>query len=521
MRVLYTMIVHDTVIIPDDYSDIGKGMITIRRLISGEGRRWISLAVVCMGQLMMVLDATIVNVALPSLQRDLHFSQANLAWVVDAYMIAFGSFLLLAGRLGDLVGRKRTFLTGLVLFTVASAACGFASDQVMLIVARFIQGLGGAVASAAVLALLITEFPQPGERAIAMSVYTFIISSGGSIGLLAGGVLTQSLSWHWIFFINVPIGIVTFVLGRALINETARTGLGQRVDVLGSLLVTVALMLGVYAIVKATDYGWLSAHTIGFGATGLALLGAFFALESRLKNPMFPPRVARVPGLVASSVVRGFLVTGMFSTFLLGVLYLQHVHGYGALRTGLAFLPLTLILGVMSLGITARLMARFGQLRVLLSGLTAITIALVLLSNVPSQASYFPTIFAPFALLGLGAGLSFLPLTTIAMADVPMADAGLASGIVNASLQISGAIGIAALGTVAAERTKVLAGLGQHHLQALTGGFHLAWELGAGAVAAGALIALVSLRRPPAPSEVERVPLAEPERSIAVELEAA
>ncbi|MGH2887971.1 MAG: MFS transporter, partial [Solirubrobacteraceae bacterium] len=230
-------------------------MITINSLISGERRRWVTLAVVCMGQLMMVLDATIVNVALPSMQRDLGFSQANLALVIDAYMIAFGSFLLLAGRLGDLLGRKRLFLTGLVVFTLASVACGIANDQVVLIVARFIQGFGGAVASAAVLALLVTEFPKPSERAIAMSVYTFIVSSGGSIGLLAGGVLTQSLSWHWIFFINVPIGIVTFALGRVLISETERTGVGQSIDVLGAVLVTVSLMLGVYAIVKVTEYG--------------------------------------------------------------------------------------------------------------------------------------------------------------------------------------------------------------------------------------------------------------------------
>ncbi len=493
-------------------------MITINRLISGERRRWVTLAVVCMGQLMMVLDATIVNVALPSLQRDLGFSQASLAWVIDAYMIAFGSFLLLAGRLGDLLGRKRMFLTGLVVFTLASAACGLADSQVVLIVARFVQGLGGAVASAAVLALLITEFPKPSERAIALSVYTFIISSGGSIGLLAGGVLTQSLSWHWIFFINVPIGILTFALGRALITETDRLGLGHGVDVLGSLLVTVALMLGVYAIVKVTEYGWLSAHTIGFGAASLALLAVFVAVESRLRNPMFPLRILRVPGLAASSVVRGFLVTGMFSTFLLGVLYLQHVHGYGALKTGLAFLPLTLILGLMSVGVTARLMARFGALRVLLAGLVAIAGALVLLAQLPAHASYFPTIFVPFALLGLGAGMSFLPLTTIAMADVPLADAGLASGIVNASLQISAAIGIAALGTVAAERTKVLAGLGQHHVQALTGGFHLAWAIGAGAVVVGALIALIWLRPSSRSAEVAEM---REDDSVAFELEAA
>src|SRR4051812_20279575 len=229
--------------------------------LTGERRRWVALAVVCLGQLMMVLDATIVNVALPAIQRDLDFSQANLTWVVDAYMIAFGSFLLLAGRLGDLIGRKRVFLSGLVLFTVASTVCGIANDQVVLIVARFIQGLGGAVASAVILAIIVTGFPRPDERAIAMSVYTFIVSSGGSIGLLTGGVLTQSISWHWIFFINVPIGIATFLLGRALIDETEAIGLDQGVDVLGAVLMTASAILGVYAIVKATDYGWGSAHT--------------------------------------------------------------------------------------------------------------------------------------------------------------------------------------------------------------------------------------------------------------------
>ena len=494
-------------------------MITINSLISGERRRWVTLAVVCMGQLMMVLDATIVNVALPSMQRDLGFSQANLAWVIDAYLIAFGSFLLLGGRLGDLFGRKRMFLGGLVLFTLASAACGLSDSQVLLIVARFIQGLGGAVASAAVLALLVTEFPKPAERAIAMSVYTFIVSSGGSIGLLAGGVLTQSLSWHWIFFINLPIGIVTFALGRALISETERTGRGQGIDVLGAVLVTVSLMLGVYAIVKVTEYGWVSAHTLGFGGVSLALLAAFVAVESRVANPMFPLRILRVPGLAASSVVRAFLVTGMFSTFLLGVLYLQHVRGYGALETGLAFLPLTLIMGVMSLGVTARLMGRFGALRVLLVGLAAIAASLVLLSQIPAHASYLPTIVVPFALLGFGAGLSFLPLMTMAMANVPLADAGLASGIVNASLQISAAIGIAALGTVAAQRTKVLTGEGQHQLLALTDGFHLAWAIGAGTVVVGALIAAMWLR--PSARSAEVVADLREEDPVEFELEAA
>jgi EmrB/QacA subfamily drug resistance transporter len=468
-------------------------------------RRWVALAVVCLGQLMMVLDATIVNVALPSIQRDLRFTQANLTWVVDAYLITFGGFLLLAGRLGDLIGRKRVFLSGLVLFTAASAVCGLSGSQEMLIVARFAQGLGAAVASAVILALIVTEFPQARERALAMSVFTFIVSSGGSIGLLAGGLLTQAISWHWIFFINLPIGVVTLVLGRAIIEETEGLGLDRSVDVLGSILVTVALMLGVYAIVKATDYGWGSAHTLGFGAVAIALLIAFVALEARLTNPIFPLRILRLRGLTGSSIVRAFLVTGMFATFLLGVLYLEHVRGYSPLHTGVAFLPLTIALGGLSLGITARIMRRFGATRVLIVGLGAIVVALLLLSRLGEHASYFPSIFIPFLLLGLGAGLAFLPLITIAMADVPPADAGLASGIVNASLQISAAIGIAALGTIAADRTKVLVHSAHTTARALTRGYDLAWAIAAASVAVGALVALAVLRSP-GQSDAEREP---------------
>jgi EmrB/QacA subfamily drug resistance transporter len=474
-------------------------MEVVRNLINGERRRWVALAVVCLGQLMMVLDGTIVNVALPAMQRDLGFSPANLAWVLDAYLIAFGSFLLLAGRLGDLLGRKRMFLSGVAMFTLASVACGLAGDQLVLVVARFVQGLGGAMASAAVLALLVTDFPRPSERAIALSVYTFILAGGGSLGLLAGGVLTQAVDWHWIFFINVPIGIVTFALGSVLIGETDRLGLGRGVDVTGAVLVTAAMMLGVYAIVKVTDYGWLSAHTLACGAAAVALLATFVAVESRLPEPMFPLRILRIRGLAGSNVVRGFAATGMYSTFLLGVLYLQHVHRYGALQTGLAFLPLTLLIGLFSLGVTARLISRFGTTPIVLAGLTAIAAALLLLARLPTHTSYFPTIALPFTLLGLGAGLSFLPLTTIAMADVPIADAGLASGILNATQQISVAIGTAALATIAADRTNTLASQGQHHLQALTSGFHLGWTAAAGAVTIGALIALLLLR-PPKPS---------------------
>jgi EmrB/QacA subfamily drug resistance transporter len=468
----------------------------LRNMAPDDRRRWIALVVVCLGQLMMVLDATIVNVALPSIQRDLHFAQANLTWVIDAYMIAFGSFLLLAGRFGDLVGRKRVFLTGIVLFTAASAICGVSGSQVMLIVARFAQGLGGAVASAVILAIIVTEFPKPRERAIAISVYTFVISSGGSIGLLAGGVLTQAISWHWIFFINLPIGVVAFVMGRRLIRETEPIGLDKGVDVFGSALMTVAALIGVYAIVKAANYGWGSARTLGVGAVSLILVASFVVLESRLSNPIFPLWILKLRSLTGSSIVRGFLVTGMFSTFFMGALFLQHVRHYDAIHTGLAFLPMTLVLGTMSAGIAARVMERFGPKRVLIAGLSSITAALFLLSGAGQSAAYFPAIFVPFLLMGLGAGLAFLPLMTIAMEDVPVRDAGLASGIVNASLQVSGAVGIAVLGTLATNRSHTLERGGATVAHALTSGYQLAFTIAAICVAAGALIALAVLRSP-------------------------
>ena len=478
-------------------------MARLKAMSHSDKRRWIALVVVCLGQLMMVLDATIVNVALPSIQRDLHFTQSNLTWVIDAYMIAFGSFLLLAGRFGDLIGRKRVFLAGLVVFTLASAACGLSGDQVVLIVARFIQGLGGAIASSVILAIIVTEFPIPKERAIAMSVYTFVISSGGSIGLLSGGILTQAISWHWIFFINLPIGVLAFVAGRRLIRETESIGLDKGVDVLGSVLMTLAAIVGVYAIVKAANYGWGSARTLGVGAVSLALVAIFLAVESRLRNPIFPLRILRLRGLTGSSVVRGFLVTGMFSTFFMGALFLQHVRGYDAIHTGLAFLPMTLVLGTLSAGIAARVMAIVGPKRILLAGLTSITTGLFLLSGVGERGSYLPGIFLPFLLLGLGAGLAFLPLMTIAMEEVPVRDAGLASGIVNASLQVSGAVGIAVLGTLATNRTHTLEHTGATVAHALTSGYQLAFTIAAFVVAVGALIAFVVLRSP-SPSVLSR-----------------
>jgi EmrB/QacA subfamily drug resistance transporter len=473
-----------------------------------ERRRWTALAVLCLGQLMMVLDATIVNVALPSIQRELHFTQGNLTWVMNGYLITFGGFLLLAGRLGDLIGRKKVFLSGLVLFTAASVLCGVAGSQAMLIAARLVQGIGGAVASSVILAIIVTEFTDAAEQAKAMGVYAFVSAGGGSIGLLAGGALTQSLDWHWIFFVNVPIGVFALLLGSALIDENEGIGLAGGVDVLGSILITLATMLGAFAIVKSSEYGLFSARTLGVGGASLGLLGAFFALEARLSNPIMPLRILRLRKLMGSSLVRGLLVTGMFSAFFLGSLYLERVLGYDAIETGLAFLPLTVAIGVLSMGLTARAMVRFGPLRILIAGLAGIIAGLLLLAGQGVGASYFPGLFFAFLLLGLGAGASFLPLLTMGMADAPQRDAGLASGIINVSVQLFGAIGLATLGTIATDHAKTLTAEGHSLASALTGGYHLAYVVGSVAVAVGILAALLLLRSPTstAPQETRSEP---------------
>ena len=458
------------------------------------GRRWIALVVVCLAQLMNVLDTTIVNVALPAIQRDLHFTQGNLTWVINAFLIAFGSLLLLAGRLGDLLSRRRLFLAGVVVFTAASALCGLAPTQGLLIAARFVQGAGAALSTSAILAIIVTEFPEPAERARAMSAYVFVAVAGGSLGLLAGGALTEALSWHWIFFVNLPIGVVTFLSGRSLIPKDSGLGLEHGVDWLGSVLITVALMTGVYAIVQATSHGWTSIQVLGLATVAVGLIGLFLVLESRIRNPIMPLRILRVRGLIGSSAVRGFLVTGMYSTFFLGTLYLEHVLHYSALDTGLAFLPWTFMVGLLSLGITARLMQRFGSMRVLVTGLVVVIVGLVLLSTTGVHTAYFPTIFLAYLAVGLGIGTSFMPLLTMAMADVPAADAGLASGIVNVSQQVAGALGLAVLGTLATNHTKALESQGRALLPSLISGYHVAFGVGAACIAVGIITAVVVLR---------------------------
>jgi EmrB/QacA subfamily drug resistance transporter len=457
-------------------------------------RRWIALGIVCLAQLMNVLDTTIVNVALPTIQRDLHFSQSNLTWVINAFLITFGSFLLLAGRLGDLVGRKRVFLTGVTIFTAASVLCGLAPSQDFLIGARFLQGFGAALSASVILAIIVTEFPQPAERAKAMSAYVFVAVAGGSLGLLVGGALTQALSWHWIFFVNVPIGIVTLLTGRSLLPADSGLGLEHGVDWLGSVLVTLGLMSAIYAIVQVTGHGWGSAQVLGPAAFAAVLISAFLALEHRIENPIMPLRILRLRGLIGSSVVRGFLVTGMYSTFFLGALYLEHVLHYSALATGLAFLPWTLTVGALSLGVTARLVARFGPLRVLYAGLATVVVGLALLATTGLHTAFFPTILLAYLAIGLGVGTSFMPLLTIAMSDVPAADAGLGSGIINVSQQVSGAFGLAVLGTFAATRSRALEASGHGVTTSLVGGYHLGFEIGAGCLLAAVILVTILLR---------------------------
>jgi EmrB/QacA subfamily drug resistance transporter len=455
-----------------------------------------ALVVVCLAQLMMVVDMTIVNVALPVVQRDLRFTQADLTWVVNAYLIAFGSFMLMAGRLGDLVGRKRVFMIGVLLFTAASAVCGFADDRLLLIGARFLQGVGGAIAVSVIIALIVTDFPNPAERVKAMSAYMLVVTSGGSLGLLLGGVIVQSVDWHWIFFVNLPIGAAVLALGARLLEERPGIGLRAGIDVAGSLLVTVATMVGVYAIVTSAEHGWGSAHTLGFGGASLALLAVFAAVETRAAHPVVPLRVLRSRTLMGASAVRGFLATGMFAAWVLGSLYLEHVLGFGAWQTGLAFLPMTLTVATLSSGITARLMARYGPIPTLLGGLTTTVVALLLLTRAGTGASYFADLFVPYVLLGIGIGTAMLPLLTIAMSRVPESDAGLASGLVNVTMQIAAALGLAVLGTLAADRTQTLTGAGEPVANALSDGYHLAFAVAAGVVAAGIVLALAVLRPP-------------------------
>ena len=462
-------------------------------------RRWTALVVLCVGMLMIVLDVTVVNVALPSIQTDLGFSQGNLAWVVNAYLISFGGLLLLAGRLGDLIGRKRVFMIGLAAFTVASLLCGLAQSQELLIAARFAQGIGGAMTSAVILGMIVTMFPEPKEQAKAIGIYGFVASAGGSIGLLAGGVLTETINWHWIFFINLPIAVGTALAAARLIDNDEGIGLRRGADVLGALLVTSSLMLGVYTIVKAGDYGWGSLHTLGLGAASLALLAGFIARQAGAANPLMPLRIFRSRNVPGANLVQVVAVAGMFGMFFMGTLYMERVIGFDPLQIGFAFLPATVVMGIFSAGLSARLNARHGARTTLVPALVLVALSLGLFALAPADGSYAANVLAPVLLLGVGAGLAFPSLMTLAMSGATPEDAGLASGLINTTAQVGGALGLAVLATLATSRTDDLLAAGEPALEAITSGYRLAFALGA--VLIGVAIAVaVAILRPEAPA---------------------
>jgi EmrB/QacA subfamily drug resistance transporter len=457
--------------------------------------RWIALYVMCAGVLMIVLDATVVNVALPYIQRDLRFTQSSLAWVMNAYLIAFGGLLLLAGRLGDLLGRRSVFLIGLGVFTSASLVCGVADNQSVLVLARFVQGIGGAMTAAVVLGMIVTMFPEPAEQAKAIGVYTFVASAGGSIGLLVGGVLTQAINWHWIFFVNVPIGIITALLARRVLARDEGTGLGKGADVLGAVLVTGALMLGVYTIVKpAATHGWGASQTLLLGALSLALLVAFVVREATARTPLIPLRMFRSRNVSGANTIQALTVAGMFGVFFLGSLYLQRVLHYDALEIGLAFLPTTIVMGTLSLRFSQPLIMRVGARRTLVPGLLLIAAGLGIFTQVSAHSTYASTVLPAVLLLGAGVGISFPSLMTLAMSGATASDAGLASGLVNTTMQVGGALGLAVLATLSSTRTKHLLESGDSEVAALLGGYHLAFLIGAALVLASVAIALLVLR---------------------------
>jgi EmrB/QacA subfamily drug resistance transporter len=446
---------------------------------------------------MVVIDGTIVNVALPSIQSDLGFTQSNLAWVVNSYLIAFGGLLLLSGRLGDLVGRKRILVVGLVVFTAASLLCGLSVTPEELIAARFIQGIGGALSSAVALGMIVTIFPEQPEQARAFGVYSFVASAGASIGLLAGGILTHELSWHWIFFVNVPIGIVSIFLSVRLIDSDRGIGLRSGADVIGATLVTAALMLGVYTIVDTSQVGWASAQTIGLGTVSILLLAGFAVRQLTAKSPLLPPRVFSPRNVWGANLVQLLMVAGLLGFFFMNSLYMQRVLGLNPLQIGFAFLPVAVAIGVLSVGLSARLTTRFGARRVLWPALVLVGMGLALYMRLPVRSNYFADLLPGMVLLGVGAGLVFPALATLAMSSATESDSGLASGLLNTTAQVGGALGLAVLATLAASQTQRLLALGESGPEALTGGFRMVFGISTALLVAALVIAAIVLRQLP------------------------
>jgi EmrB/QacA subfamily drug resistance transporter len=456
--------------------------------------RWLALVIVCLGYLMIVLDVTIVGVALPSIREDLGFSESSLAWIANAYLLTFGGFLLLAGRLGDLVGHRRLFLIGIAVFGLASLACGLATSQAMLVGARAVQGLGGAVVSAVALSLIVTLFSEPAERAKAMGFFGFVSAGGGTIGVLLGGILTDALNWHWIFLVNVPIGAAVLVFARKVLPSHQTRPVSRRLDVAGAVTVTASLMLAVYAIVNGNEAGWTSARTLGLLTIAGALLGVFLAIEVKTSTPLVPLGLFRKRNVSTANVVGVLWAAAMFAWFFLAALYLQLVLGYSPLEVGLAFVPANLIMALLSLGLSAKLVLRFGTRAPLATGLLFATGGLALFARAPVDGTFVVDVLPSMVLLGLGAGMALNPLLLAAMSDVDERDAGLASGVVNTSFMMGGALGLAILASLAASRTESLLGSGDDQLAALAGGYHAAFLVGAFFAAAAAMLSALLLR---------------------------
>jgi EmrB/QacA subfamily drug resistance transporter len=482
-----------------------------------DGRsRWLALYVLCFGDLMIVLDSTIVNVALPSIRADLGFSQASLAWVVNAYLLTFGGFLLLGGRLGDLFGHRRLFLGGLGVFTLASLACGLAGSQEFLIAARAVQGLGGAVVSVVALSLIMILFTEPAERAKAMGIVGFVLSGGGTAGVLLGGVLTDALSWNWIFLVNIPVGVAVAALCLVLLPNDRRTGAGARLDIAGAVTVTASLMLAVYAIVNGNETGWSSAQTIGLLAAAATLLVVFLGIEARVSQPLMPLGLFRLRNVSTANVIAVLMAGAMFGLFFLSALYLQLVLGYSPLEVGLGFLPATIVWGLSSIALSDRLVMRFGIKLPVIAGLLVFVLALVLFARAPADGNFALDVLPAMLLFGLGGGITFNPLLLAAMGDVAPTEAGLASGIVNTAFMMGGALGLAVLASLAASRTSSLLASGEGALVALNGGYHAAFLAGAVFAAAG-LVGALLLRPVASPAHgMEEAPVgAEPAQETA------
>jgi EmrB/QacA subfamily drug resistance transporter len=458
--------------------------------------RWLALYVLCLGDLMIVLDGTIVNVALPTIRDDLGFSQTSLAWVVNAYLLTFGGFLLLGGRLGDLFGHKRLFLIGISIFTAASLFCGIATSQTFLVAARAVQGIGGAIVSAVALSLLMTLFTETADRAKAMGVFGFVLSGGGVIGVLLGGFLTDLLSWHWIFFINLPVGVAVYLLSLRLIpgHEPGKAGRGK-LDVAGAISITAALILAVYAVVNGNEAGWTSVQTLGLLAGAVLLLGGFLAIESRISAPLVPLDLFKNRTVTTANVIGVLMAGGMFAYFFFSALYMQLVLEYSPLEVGFAYLPSTVIWGASSLLLSDRLVMRFGIKPPLIAGVSLMLFALLLLARAPVDANYFVDILPATIFLGIGAGVAFNPILLAAMSGVSQAQAGLASGVVNTAFMMGGALALAIVASLADWRTTALTASGEATIPALNGGYHLGLLVGA-AFAAGAVLITVFVLKP-------------------------